>query len=452
MNVLVVAPHPDDEAIGCGGVIAKHVAAGDAVVILYLTTGERGCPGLSPDEASVRRRLEGQESAALLGAQSVTWFNEPDGALRDHQELRDRLGLLLATTPQDVIYVTHEREAHPDHRAAGRLVRETVAKMVEPPEVLAYEVWTPFQKTDRIVDITSYMEIKRHAIAAHESQAQNRFGEAAEGLASYRGAMLGHCRYAEAFGRMRPTGEEVMKIAIAFLTYSPDIGHPRSDYAQRALESTLALTDPGLHSLHLHIADDGSDPRHIEALLSIARDHGCEPTVSQGERGGYGRSYNLASQALHDSFDLILPLEDDWQMLRPLLLEPLANAIEQSGGEIQSIRLGYMGFTREMRGKLTHHAGQTFLLLDPASEEPHVFAGGPRLETVQYQRDVGPWPEGLSAGNVEWEVTHRWPARNGVAWPLDLCIPASQAPGAVFGHIGSVSIGGLDPAQEMTTA
>ena len=78
--------------------------------------------------------------------------------------------------------------------------------------------------------------------------------------------------------------------------------------------------------------------------------------------------------------------------------------------------------------------GLWWLALDPDSPEPHVFAGHPRLELAEWERYVGPWPEGLAAGPTEFEVAHRREARMGVAWPIDLIKPTGDA----FVHIGTV--------------
>jgi hypothetical protein len=265
---------------------------------------------------------------------------------------------------------------------------------------------------------------------------------AALSLARYRGIMQGHCEYAEVYNRMREG--DGMRITIGMLTYAPSIAHPRAEYARTTLESTLKFIDPGDNTLQVHIADDGSDPQHIEILKGIASQYGYEATVTNAERGGYGKSYNLMCQAVHSNSDLVLPLEDDWELTRPLKLEYLAKALDENP-DIRSIRLGYLGITQPLVGTVAFRSGMTYLLLDPNSPEPHVFCGHPRLETVEYQRDIGAWPEGLRAGETEWEVTHRWPARTGVAWPLDIGLPASQDWGSIYAHIGSESFNELVP-------
>jgi LmbE family N-acetylglucosaminyl deacetylase len=92
-----------------------------------------------------------------------------------------------------IIYVTHPDEAHPDHKAAARLVRGAVMQLngsSPKPEVWMYEVWTPLQKMDHIVDISAYVDIKRNAILAHKCQCDVlRFDVSALALNRYRGEM-----------------------------------------------------------------------------------------------------------------------------------------------------------------------------------------------------------------------------------------------------------------------
>lgn len=210
----------------------------------------------------------------------------------------------------------------------------------------------------------------------------------------------------------------------------------RPDYARRTLRSALdGVQYRG--PLHVHMADDGSPAADTDDLLRLAGGYPQVQAVSatNAERGGYGRSYNLATQHLHGALGdmgLVLALEDDWELLRPLDLDPLAVALADE--RLGCIRLGYVGYTQRLAGEFVFVAGAHYLLLDAMSAEPHVFAGHPRLETVAWERTVGPWPEGMNAGATEFTVAHRLAARRGVAWPLDLVHPR----GDLFAHIGAV--------------
>src|SRR5688572_20113856 len=80
-NILVLAPHPDDESIGCGGTIRKHVVDGDTVEVIFATSGEKGGHGIPPKEAGRTREREGLDATAILGCSRTEFWREPDGGL-----------------------------------------------------------------------------------------------------------------------------------------------------------------------------------------------------------------------------------------------------------------------------------------------------------------------------------------------------------------------------------
>lgn len=220
-------------------------------------------------------------------------------------------------------------------------------------------------------------------------------------------------------------------LTICLLTYN------RPEYAERTLRSTLdnvSYDGP----LSVHIADDGTeDDNYIPRLKEIAGGYEFVRGVgsSNSLRGGYGANYNAAMQSVHQWSRYVLPLEDDWELRGHLDLTELARMLDQDEA-FGCIRLGYIGFTQELRGQFVYHEAmhKMYLLFDPTTPEPHVFAGHPRLETVEWERAVGPWPEGRDPGDTEFMVAHRKAARRGVLWPLDLVKPS----GGLFCHIGTV--------------
>jgi len=86
VKVLVIAPHPDDEAMGCGGSICLHVDRGDSVAVTYLTSGELGLKHLEPEEAWRIREGEAEECASVLGVASTRFLRRPDWSLADEVE------------------------------------------------------------------------------------------------------------------------------------------------------------------------------------------------------------------------------------------------------------------------------------------------------------------------------------------------------------------------------
>ncbi len=211
-KVLVVAPHPDDDVLGCGGSIIHHVRRGDEVMTVYLTSGEKG--GVrSPDEEQARgllREQEGREASQVLGVQRTMFLRLPDSKVQVDKNTVWLLELLINTERPAVIYTTHDQDTHKDHEAAGRLVYEAVRNInlrdnSYKPVVRFCEIWGPLRRANYFEDITDVMEMKMHALSYHRSQlADIHYDEAIKGLNHYRACMQGHFvgigkGYAEAF-------------------------------------------------------------------------------------------------------------------------------------------------------------------------------------------------------------------------------------------------------------
>jgi LmbE family N-acetylglucosaminyl deacetylase len=190
-HILVVSPHPDDESIGCGGTLRKHVLNGDAVHVVFLTSGEAGGHGRSAEDTIQLREAEARDAAGILGFATIEFWRQPDGKLRVTQPVVERLHRAITTLRPSLLYVTHEREMHPDHRAAVRIVHRAMSSLNgSAPVVLMYEVWTPLQDIDHIEDISDVMQDKIEAVRAYRTQcAAMRFDDAVLGLNRYRGEM-----------------------------------------------------------------------------------------------------------------------------------------------------------------------------------------------------------------------------------------------------------------------
>lgn len=233
------------------------------------------------------------------------------------------------------------------------------------------------------------------------------------------------------------------RLCICLLTYTggdPRTSNHRFDCAERTLASVLQNLRTSLPT-HVHIAHDDSPPEHIAHFAEMVRFAGLQnPSVSNSHRRGYGANYNAATLLTHE-FDYILPLEDDWELVRQLDLDVFVSWLDGSGAraydegrKFNSIRMGYLGSTQPIHGTIIHGIGGSMLLLHPDSHELHVFSGHPRLDTVEYQRRIGFWPEGNTPGETEIQVSRRREAREGILWPMDWI----RTTGDLFKHIGDI--------------
>ena len=203
-KMMVIAPHPDDESIGCGGMICLHQARGNAVVVVFLTSGERGIENLPPEEVRMIREKEAHEATNILGVTRIDFLRLPDLALDENMEAAARrLAPLLEEHHPDLIFLPHPDENHPDHRVALPLVRASfnrVPSLLYSPQLWGYEVWTPMREYGWTEDISRYMKQKLRAIRCYRSQLQTfRYDRGVRGLNQYRGCLAAGSHYAEVF-------------------------------------------------------------------------------------------------------------------------------------------------------------------------------------------------------------------------------------------------------------
>ncbi len=125
-SVLVVAPHPDDEAMGCVGTVLLHVQSGDRVCIATVTDGRLSRVIADAAEMARRRRLEAIEAARLMGVQRHEWMGLPEGNW-SVSGLKDSLRALIEATQPDLIYAPSRIDFHPEHWRAAHALALAIA-------------------------------------------------------------------------------------------------------------------------------------------------------------------------------------------------------------------------------------------------------------------------------------------------------------------------------------
>jgi N-acetylglucosamine malate deacetylase 1 len=200
-RIVVLAPHMDDEVIGCGGTLARHIACGSHVTVVFLTDGRGGGAAAGETNIAATRKHEAQLALAELGITRMVFLDAEDGRLGANADLVDALRSALVATRPDIVYLPFFLEEHPDHRAASALLSEAVSGAGMSFQCHGYEVWTPLFP-NCLVRIDETVEAKRRAIGHYQSQlAEADYLHTALGLNAYRSSALadGECRYAEAF-------------------------------------------------------------------------------------------------------------------------------------------------------------------------------------------------------------------------------------------------------------
>jgi LmbE family N-acetylglucosaminyl deacetylase len=202
MNVLVIAPHPDDESIGCGGALCLHARRKDLIAVVYLTSGELGLKHLPRGKAWLTREREAKKAARILGVTNQFFLRLPDWFVGDDAaRSAKKLTPVLERTKPDLIYLPHAAEWHPDHKACLPIVRTALKRSgLAAPQLRTYEVWTPLPEYDHVEDITAVMPRKLRAVRQHRSQLDEfDYVRAVTGLNLFRGALAAKCRFAEVF-------------------------------------------------------------------------------------------------------------------------------------------------------------------------------------------------------------------------------------------------------------
>lgn len=197
-RVLVLAPHPDDDVIGMGGLLAI-LNRRAAVKIVYLTDGQLGIPGKSCGEAAEIRRNEARLAAARLGCHDLDFLGMMDGEVRPGKEPIKRIGELLRDFRPQAVFAPFWLDLHPDHANAAQILAQALERHPEPLECWSYEVWSTLVP-NRVVDITSTIEDKKAAIGLHCSQvAVIDYLSKIGGLNAYRSMTVPSATFAEAF-------------------------------------------------------------------------------------------------------------------------------------------------------------------------------------------------------------------------------------------------------------
>lgn len=185
---LWIVAHPDDAEFSSAATIHKLASEGKEVVIIQVTSGDRGTEDetLTPETLGATREREELEAARRLGVKHVEFLHEGDGHVFPTQEFREKIVRMIRTHKPDVL-VTHDPfrpyALHPDHRAVGITAHDCVYPLARdplyfpehrdagiPPHKTA-EIWYfGSEEPDHIVDITDHFDAKINALKAHESQ------------------------------------------------------------------------------------------------------------------------------------------------------------------------------------------------------------------------------------------------------------------------------------------
>lgn len=184
-KVLILAAHPDDETLGCGGAIALHKKAEAEVRVIVFTDGGAVSHKGGEDIASLRKK-EAELSGKILGIDKIYFYGLPDGSLNSHaSEARKALKDVVNNYKPDLIYAPSAVDFHPDHRAVFEMTYNLLKRGAS---IAFYEIYSPI-RFNLLIDITEVMQIKSEAFAVYRTSLVGKpvhFLKALKGLNAYR--------------------------------------------------------------------------------------------------------------------------------------------------------------------------------------------------------------------------------------------------------------------------
>lgn len=341
-NVLVFAPHPDDEVFGCGGAVALHSQAGHQVQVILLTAGDYGDAAGTEGAYAQTRLAETAAAAHLLGLPAPQCWGWPDRHVVYGEPLVQQMLQAIQALPADLVYAPSPWELHPDHVATAMAAVEAVRRL-PPAQYCAlhlYEISAPL-RPNLLVDITPVWQSKQQAMAAFSSQE----------------AKLPYASFIAALNRFRAlTVQPNAEVVEAFETYTAaDLraGGPLmiGTEQQRLLARAIAVTPQDAPLVSIIIRTLGRSTlgkalrslqlqtySHLEVLLVDAAGQGMPVlppeaqdlsvrVVSQGSRLSRTQAANAGLQAATGQYLLFLD-DDDW--LYPDHIAKLVTCLRQS--------------------------------------------------------------------------------------------------------------------------
>ena len=171
-NILIIAPHPDDEILGCAGLIQKSLAEGHHVNVIIMSGGGKshsGCCNITADELVRNRRKLSKEAAKIIGLpdKNMHFLDYHDGDIDYEDEETNRLMGLISDINPGVIFIPHKGEGWRDHIQTAEIVKKLVARN-ESVCIYEYCVWFWYYnywhinwRDARILNMTKEQHLKK---------------------------------------------------------------------------------------------------------------------------------------------------------------------------------------------------------------------------------------------------------------------------------------------------
>jgi LmbE family N-acetylglucosaminyl deacetylase len=161
-KVLVFAPHPDDETFGCGGTIVKRISEGYEVLIVIMTDGRHAFQHVlgihfdpTPEELKKIRKEEVKRATKILGVpeENLIFLDFVDGTLKNNMEkAEEKVAEILSKNRPVEVYFPHRKDGNPDHRAANRILKNSIKKLGISMLAYQYSITHKYARIGPILD------------------------------------------------------------------------------------------------------------------------------------------------------------------------------------------------------------------------------------------------------------------------------------------------------------
>ena len=240
------SPHPDDEAIGCGGTILRHVAAADYVCVAIATDGRRSRVVSDPAVMAQVRRQEAENATRLLGVGRCQWLGFPEGEWR-LADMAPRFDSLLAELSPHIVYAPSLIDFHPEHLAVAHALADALSPVQNLPAITVriFQVQVPLtlELVNLVCDITSTRAASEAVLRAYASQSgslecayrQRRYSAARHGIvgAAEEFWEMGADRYSVLHRALRRLGQRIPRFALLPLVRSSGLSGGRARPSRR---------------------------------------------------------------------------------------------------------------------------------------------------------------------------------------------------------------------------
>jgi len=193
-TIIVFAPHPDDETLGCGGTIAKRISEGYEILVVVMTDGRYAFKKIlhvhfdpTPDELKEIRKEEVKRATRILGVpeENLIFLDFVDGTLENNEEkAEEKVTEILSKNQPVEIYFPYKGDGHPDHRVTYRIVKNSIRNLAISASAYQYSITPQFARIGPIidaflryfknhivyVDISMFLTIKEAALQEFKSE------------------------------------------------------------------------------------------------------------------------------------------------------------------------------------------------------------------------------------------------------------------------------------------